>query len=129
MRKEIADRWIGALPKYNQGQKVLRSGNQFCCLGVLCDIAKKEGVVVECVSDANYSRYGVAGSDKEVWSPSYLPQAVVDWAGMQSRDGRFGEILDFGPNIGRCADLVGLNDAGASFNKIAKVIKERWETL
>lgn len=36
--------WIAALRsgKYKQGRKTLVSGDRYCCLGVLCDIAKKE---------------------------------------------------------------------------------------
>lgn len=48
MKKEIADKWIAALEsgEYKQGQNVLRSDDGFyCCLGVLCELAVKEGVI------------------------------------------------------------------------------------
>jgi hypothetical protein len=45
MNKEIADKWIEALRsgEYEQGIASLQSGGRFCCLGVLCDLAIKEG--------------------------------------------------------------------------------------
>lgn len=37
----LARKWIDALRsgQYKQGQKKLRDGDAFCCLGVLCDIS------------------------------------------------------------------------------------------
>lgn len=46
MKKEIADKWVAALRsgKYKQGEGFLRKGeNEFCCLGVLCDINQDVG--------------------------------------------------------------------------------------
>lgn len=50
MNKEIKERWIEALEsgKYPQGRGALRrtrpnaSADEFCCLGVLCDIMEPE---------------------------------------------------------------------------------------
>lgn len=47
MNKEIKGKWLAALRggEYEQGRGYLRRGdNTFCCLGVLADIAAKEGV-------------------------------------------------------------------------------------
>lgn len=47
--KELRDRWIEALKsgKYQQGKGKLRyrkeDSDQFCCLGVLCDVVDPEG--------------------------------------------------------------------------------------
>jgi hypothetical protein len=40
MDKAVKERWIAALEsgKYRKARNKLRNGNQFCCLGVLCDI-------------------------------------------------------------------------------------------
>jgi hypothetical protein len=40
MKKEIRDRWVTALRsgEYEQGRHDLRRGDEFCCLGVLCDV-------------------------------------------------------------------------------------------
>lgn len=45
MKPEYKKRWLEALrsDKYEQGTGVLRtSSDEFCCLGVLCDIVKKD---------------------------------------------------------------------------------------
>ncbi len=42
MPKEIRDRWTAALLRYRQARGVLRHGDTFCCLGVLCDIQRPE---------------------------------------------------------------------------------------
>ena len=41
----LARRWVAALRsgKYRQGQGGLRTGDRYCCLGVLCDLADPEG--------------------------------------------------------------------------------------
>jgi hypothetical protein len=47
MNQEIKAKWVAALRsgEYRQGQDQLRSFNdEFCCLGVLCDLASKAGV-------------------------------------------------------------------------------------
>lgn len=40
MNQEIKQKWVEALRsgKYKQGQGYLRKGNNYCCLGVLCDL-------------------------------------------------------------------------------------------
>lgn len=42
---EVLDLWIAALRsgKYRQGYSYLRKGSKFCCLGVLCDLAREDG--------------------------------------------------------------------------------------
>lgn len=43
--KEVQKLWIDALRsgKYIQGKGYLKKENKFCCLGVLCDLAAKDG--------------------------------------------------------------------------------------
>ncbi len=40
MDSNLKKEWLSALRSgdYKQGTKVLRKGNSFCCLGVLCDV-------------------------------------------------------------------------------------------
>lgn len=42
MDAELKAKWVEALRggDYDQAQTALRRGNSFCCLGVLCDVAK-----------------------------------------------------------------------------------------
>jgi hypothetical protein len=44
MDAEIKTKWVKALRsgKYKQGSNYLRRGNDFCCLGVLCDIVEPD---------------------------------------------------------------------------------------
>lgn len=43
MNKQLRDKWIKALRsgKYKQTTGVLKSGDHYCCLGVLCKVAGK----------------------------------------------------------------------------------------
>lgn len=40
MNQEVKQKWVEALRsgKYKQGQGYLRKGDNYCCLGVLCDL-------------------------------------------------------------------------------------------
>jgi hypothetical protein len=60
MKPEVKQMWLEALRsgKYKQGKHQLRSGNKFCCLGVLCE-----------VSGMPYSSYATD-----------LPGDIADWA-------------------------------------------------
>ena len=46
MKQEIKEKWVAALRsgEYSQCRSVLRRGDSFCCLGVLSDLAVKDGV-------------------------------------------------------------------------------------
>lgn len=85
MNPEVKVKWLSALRsgEYTQGRAALRRMNkktgreEFCCLGVLCDIAEKEGIVASLLVDDYYS-YGA-------WAASgSLPSEVMEWAGLPS---------------------------------------------
>lgn len=46
MNQEVKQAWLQALRsgEYKQGNGNLHKGDAFCCLGVLCDIAAKQGI-------------------------------------------------------------------------------------
>lgn len=46
LRQEVKDKWVAALRsgEYQQTKSVLNDANGYCCLGVLCDLASKDGV-------------------------------------------------------------------------------------
>lgn len=118
MKKEIADKWVVALRsgKYQQATKTLRNSEQsFCCLGVLCDISGI-GTWKDNVSNYRYVPFDKA----EDWQSSFLPYRVQDWAGMARRDGT--------RTNGEPA-LSYLNDQGKTFEEIAEIIENEWETL
>lgn len=108
MKKKIRKKWVKALKsgKYQQGKESLRSRtNKFCCLGVLCDLAVREGVVKW------KKRQGEFSIKKE---SSYLPDEVKAWAGLDSNQ----------PSVTK-GSLIQLNDDdGLSFKEIAKLIKK-----
>jgi len=76
MDPNIKKQWIEALRsgKYKQGRYWLRHRNEFCCLGVLCDL-HAQATNCEWNTDENY--LGAAQA---------LPKEVVNWAGLDSED-------------------------------------------
>lgn len=105
MYKHIKEKWVAALRsgKYDQATGTLKIGNQYCCLGVLCDLATKENICKESsVPSAIYTYYD---NEKQM-----LPKSVIQWA-----------------NLGREAqiELIELNDTEEwSFTRIADWIEE-----
>lgn len=131
MKKEIAEEWVAALRSgdYQQGQRSLRTHDaKFCCLGVLCDLARSAGI--GSWSGCNYvvntedPHSGLARQS----DCNYLPPAVVEWAGANSSTPRLAEPPDdisFDPD----GFLANMNDAGASFTDIANLIEKHWSEL
>ena len=122
MNKKIKARWIRALRsgKYVQGKSSLhRIGNtsRFCCLGVLCEIAVKDGIVkFDDDYDDDYKdmyRYYGTGIDRD---STLLPNKVMKWAGLKSNNGVFGDDAN--------DTLSNENDRGASFSDIANLIQK-----
>lgn len=112
MNKEIKQKWIDALTsgEYKQGRNQLKKEKdgvtRYCCLGVLCELANKEGV-------GNWTQDNV-GYDKTL---GVLPVSVMNWAELKSEYG-----IPFNINNERDLCLTVLNDGGTSFEEIAKLI-------
>lgn len=116
--KENIRKWVDALRsgEYQQIQGWLgKPGKGFCCLGVACEVAIKDGLdlskdtyVYEDVNDEVF-QYGPA--------ETYLPNAVgVDWLGLDD--------IELGPDGD---SPVHYNDAlGYSFSQIADLIEEKY---
>lgn len=111
-RTEIMTEWADALEsgEYEQGRSYLRTGdNAFCCLGVLCEIAVKHGVIRPGArawgTTYHYGRGGYG---------SVLPDEVRAWAGVSSE----GTLVD------DLTELTGLNDSGTPFTEIAAIIRQ-----
>lgn len=119
MNPEIKAKWVAALRsgEFEQGRGVLHtraaSGREdrYCCLGVLCDIAIREGLAVA-KGTANFSDVSYDGDS------AFLPWKVVEWAGLEGgnpavrRDDGLVDTLSF------------YNDQGKSFDEIADMIEE-----
>lgn len=118
MKEDIAKKWTAALRSggYIQGQNCLRKGNEFCCLGVLAEIAKAEGIVKSRVGEHNQHVYYADDSVATL----VLPEVIKDWAGMNSCSGR---------RHGQKA-LFRVNDEDRlPFDKIADIIDAEWKDL
>jgi hypothetical protein len=127
MNQEIAKEWIKALRsgEYEQGRKVLcrlnNGPSEFCCLGVLCEVARRSGLEIGIKEIKNNEGY-VLAYDLE-WS--FLPESVQNFVGMQSKTGMV--TLEA---YGGLTSLAGLNDSKKlSFEEIANVIEHNWEGL
>ncbi len=101
MRADVKAIWVAALTdgSYQQGRKSLRQGDSFCCLGVLCDLHAKETGEYWLFHD---------GTDFYKGRDTMPPEAVLDWADISSTE---------------AAAYAGLNDAGRSFEEIARAIQ------
>lgn len=113
MKQEIAEKWANALlsKAYKQGRYQLRNSNdEFCCLGVLCDLH-----AIEHPEIARTHTHQSFYLDRRV----ALPDAVVEWAGMKSKLGAIKPGLS----------LSKINDDGVSFEKIAKIILDNFKYI
>ena len=106
MKPEIKAQWLTALRSgdYQQGQGYLRQGDQYCCLGVLCDLYGK-AVGPEWDDGPNEWADIQAMHGEE----ATLPFKVQEWAGIDS------------PSP---LDLAALNDNGSTFEELANIIEE-----
>lgn len=111
--KKSVKMWIAALRSgaYKQGTQWLRNGNEFCCLGVACDLynkTHKRGLDIR----KEGGEYYFDGS------ADYLPNKVQKWLGMSTASGEFGSDA-----------LVEMNDRGKSFAEIADLIESEPDGL
>ena len=114
MNKVIKQKWIAALRsgEYKQGKGQLHnSKGEFCCLGVLCDLAVKEGVVQKTAGDSDLHYDGATLTP---------PPSVQKWAGSDL------SCLDIDTVVGIEEEYyTELNDDGDSltFDQIADLIE------
>lgn len=123
MKNEIKQQWVDALRsgEYRQGHLALRdigvNGNpdSYCCLGVLCDLAEKSGVVNKSADTTGlYYKYG---TESEEFQGAYLPESVRKWAGIEENNPKVSHRNIF-------QTLAGLNDSGYGFKEIATIIED-----
>lgn len=112
MKPEIKAKWVQALRsgEYKQGNFYLRRNDEFCCLGVLCDIALKDGLTLEVKKDPDNGVYHYNESS------GLLPHIVLQWSGLDIRN----------PKIDEEMNLVVLNDdSKMGFSQIADKIEKQ----
>lgn len=104
--KEVRQLWVKALRsgEYKQGKECLKTvDGKYCCLGVLTDLALKNGVIPEWMGNL------------------ILDSTVSRWAGLRNRNGWFGGCED---------GLSYINDkTEEGFGKIADIIEAEPEGL
>lgn len=125
MNPEVKQLWVDALRsgEYMQGRNALAKWDDdngelaFCCLGVLCEVARLQGVDVESddLLTEDYEHFRLYGGDMEL-----PPPTVIAWAGLEDRRGTYRwEYAD----VTGTSTLVERNDKGASFDQIADTIE------
>jgi hypothetical protein len=130
MKPEIKKLWVEALRsgEYVQGTQSLRTGEDgFCCLGVLCDLAKKAGIGEwkqkvkffgddGCRNGLGFWVFEADGNSEK----NYLPRPIVEWAGVRQASPYMAGVGD---------KLANLNDNGCTFKQIASMIEENGDEI
>lgn len=122
MNPEIKSRWVAALRsgEYKQTTGRLRRDGGMCCLGVLTDLAVRDGVAAW-ISSSGGEPGSIEDDTGEV-RISLLPNIVARWAGLPI-DGD-----QCGPKVSiqqlKCA-LAEHNDSGRTFAEIADAIESQ----
>lgn len=122
MNEEIKAKWIAALRsgKYVQGVERLHrkslNNDEFCCLGVLCEIAADNDVVDRVGTDYSIGYWNRMTEGYASWAS--LPTSVMLWAGLRQDDPVINPFES-------ATTLSNLNDSQRlSFDEIATVIEE-----
>lgn len=115
-------KWVAALRSgdYKQGRSALRtvrsSGDSFCCLGVACEAAIRDGVAVPyaMTEGSGHGYYGMAGT------AGALPEEVRDWLGI-------GDHANIVWGSGDTPDAITANDLSHwTFDEIADAIERHF---
>jgi len=133
MNKEIKERWLSALRsgEYAQGCGALKDSNEFCCLGVLCDLYIKDGNDAEW-SEGFMDEWSEGFMEDGVGYNEELPNSVVEWAGLDDNNPMI--IIDNGDrvNISKANDgYPGSEHRGEvqvlshSFEQVADIIEKQ----
>lgn len=126
MKADIKKRWIDALESgtYPQGRHTLHRSvptgqDEYCCLGVLCDLAYQDGVVDRNLVGRHYG-YGESGQvEKETLDLLELPDEVMAWAGLTRANPTVYTVDN------ALSSLAAINDSGVPFTEIANIIREQ----
>lgn len=101
--------WLKALRsgKYKQTRSDLKNSEGFCCLGVLCDLAAKDGGNMQWEIDSD--RHHLKFNDGEYGAMP--PEEILNYIG----------LCEFNT----AGDLAVMNDKGKSFKQIANHIEKK----
>jgi hypothetical protein len=114
---EVVEAWVKALRSrsFKQGRGALHTRGthdtkaQYCCLGILCNLAVKAGIVdAQLTNSGNYAYNGSINT-------GVLPLRVKKWAGISHYNGSYG-----------AGSLINDNDIkGKTFKEIAAIIESK----
>ena len=108
-----------------QGKGALCTRNdEYCCLGIACEVAIENGVHVEKWIDEKYSDnvYMYGKRDNNV-NPAYLPLIVKDWLGLKNVCGEpINEQMPLSKVYDSCTMMN--DDLELSFKEIAKRLQK-----
>lgn len=129
MNQEIKEQWVNALTngEYHQGTSELKTiKDEFCCLGVLCDLAVKAGVAKwEYLSGSGWLLIPANVTMEEAKDvgqvgTATLPEFITRWADMDRREHN-PTVLHGGNSIALTQANDGLE---LPFTTIAELIQE-----
>lgn len=127
---EVQAKWIDALSSntYKQGKNVLCREDEYCCLGVLCEII---GAIKSNIDPLTYGT--VTFAYKNETSETVLPTTIADEVHMKSINGTFIDSknqfislqidnhLDITISF---SNLTEMNDSGLTFKEIVTFIEK-----
>jgi hypothetical protein len=141
VKEDIKAQWVAALRsgEFEQGKTALKTNEgSYCCLGVLCELAVREGVAVAVPSigkdnefSAHSNNYFGPGPDwdSDGMESGLLPEVVQKWAGLLDSNPNVRHQLpqdDQVPGLNEISCLADLNDnRNLSFEQIAAIIEEQ----
>lgn len=138
MNPEVKARWIAALRsgEFPQTRNVLNDEEGFCCLGVLSEIAFRDGLIGKHATSRNTTAYLSLSEDGDS-STTALISDVEEWAGCDSENPTVRIpwedipalfLDDVGDWLGQgefyIQSLADLNDNRWTFEEIATVIEK-----
>lgn len=121
MNADVKAKWVTALRsgEFEQGTDYLNNEEKFCCLGVLSELAVRDGVIAPPTHvESSWKDEGHATGLAYDGQRHHLPESVAEWAGLSD-----GDLWDQNPYVGD-ETVADLNDGGASFPEIADLIEE-----
>jgi hypothetical protein len=123
LNQDIKRRWIAALRsgRYKQGRRKLNCNEeQFCCLGVLAEIAVEDGYLVKTPPVSGGAVEYALASDASEPMVCLINDELASWAGLAETNPCVAH-----PKLGR-RTLTSWNDSELlNFNEIADLIEEK----
>ena len=126
MDDNIRKQWVDKLRsgKYPQGEGSLRKGENFCCLGVLCELAVEQGVIKSSyIAEGTRGIYVYADEKADDEYDAWLPPTVRKWAGLQTDEVKLSRARVVGKPGLMALSLTAMNDNGCTFEEIADFIE------